>query len=71
MEAVITAGYVGTREALDAALDVFLRPHYQHLTYRQHIPRPLGRHEGRHGRGRGPGRRRNDARPQQLMIVNE
>lgn len=33
MEAVIAASYIGTREALDAALDVFLRPHDQHLTY--------------------------------------
>ena len=33
MEAVIAASYIGTRETLDAALDVFLRPHDQHLTY--------------------------------------
>ena len=33
MEAVIAASYIGTRAALDAALDVFLRPHDQHLTY--------------------------------------
>jgi len=33
MEGVIAASYIGTREALDAALDVFLRPHDEHLTY--------------------------------------
>lgn len=33
MEAVIAASYIGTKDALDAALDVFLRPHDRHLTY--------------------------------------
>ncbi|MBC8351637.1 MAG: c-type cytochrome [Planctomycetes bacterium] len=33
MEGVIAASYIGTRDALEAALDVFLRPHDQHLTY--------------------------------------
>ena len=33
MEAVIAASYIGSREALMAALDVFKHPHDRHLTY--------------------------------------
>ena len=33
MQAVITASYIGTKQALDAALDVFRHPHQGHLSY--------------------------------------